>query len=294
MLFDCRVFRASGPLPELNGVDPFSEGRYSPLRFLAYPLESVVSRRLYVQEICMNRKSVLFGIGVGLLAIGVATVLTLLLLHEPAVYARTGLPAGPERQQLSGEFNSEFVHLYDGIRNESIWDATFTEKSINSYFEEGFVSQGVAKNVLPEGVSAPRVAIEPDKIRLAFRYSLGPWSTIITVDMRVWLANKREPNVIALELQGLHAGSLPIAAQSLLEQISETARQNGIKVIWYRYHGNPVALLKFQADQPHPTIQFLSLKLDAGQLFISGRAIDADRAVLERIPAAEDVTIAAN
>src|SRR5207245_9637361 len=101
---------------------------------------------------------------------------------------------------------------------------------------------------------------EPDKIRLAFRYHAGPWSTVITIDMRVWLANKREPNVIALELQSLHAGSVPIAAQSLLEQISETARQNGIEVIWYPYNGNPVALLKFQANQPHPTIQFLDLQ----------------------------------
>jgi hypothetical protein len=195
----------------------------------------------------MNRKSVLFGIGVGLLVVSVGTVLTLLLVHEPAVYARANQPEGEERKHLSGHFNSEFLRLYDGIRNDPTWYATFDEKSINSYFEEDFIHTGIAKSVLPEGVSAPRVAIEPDKIRLAFRYNIGPWNTIITIDMRVWLANKREPNVIALELQGLHAGSLPIAAQSLLEQISETARQNGIKVIWYRYQGNPVALLKFQA-----------------------------------------------
>jgi hypothetical protein len=242
----------------------------------------------------MNRKSVLFGIGVGLLVVSLVTVLTLLLLHEPAVYARAGQPEGEERKKLCGQFTTEFASLYFGIRNEPTWEATFTEESINSYFEEDFLQPGVAKSVLPEGISAPRVAIEPDKIRLAFRYSLGPWSTIITVDMRVWLANKREPNVIALELQGLHAGSLPIAAQSLLEQISETARQNGIKVIWYRYHGNPVALLKFQADLPHPTIQFASLQLRTGELAITGRAVDADRTTLERIPAAEDVKIAAN
>src|SRR5262245_22856002 len=203
----------------------------------------------------MNRKSILFGIGVGLLVISVVAVLVLLLVHEPSVYARASQPEGDERKHLSGEFNSEFVQLYEGIRNQSVWGATFTEKSVNSYFEEDFIRTGISKSILPEGVSAPRVVIEPDKVRLAFRYQIGPWNTIITIDMRVWLANKREPNVIALELQGLHAGSLPIAAQSLLEQISETARQNGIEVIWYRYHGNPVALLRFQADQAHPTIQ---------------------------------------
>lgn len=241
------------------------------------PFESMNSRRPYVVDLYMNRKSVLFGIGVGLLVVSVGTLLVLLLVHEPAVYARASQPEGEERKHLSGQFNSEFVQLYEGIRNQPTWDATFNEKSINSYFEEDFIRTGVAKSVLPEGVSAPRVAIEPDKIRLAFRYNIGPWNTIITIDMRVWLASKREPNVIALELQGLHAGSLPIAAQSLLEQIFETARQNGIDVVWYRYHGNPVALLKFhQADQLHPTIQFVNLQLKTGELRISGRAIDAD------------------
>jgi len=223
----------------------------------------------------MKRRSVLFGIGAGLLLVSVGAVLVLLLLHEPAVYARVGQPEGEERKQLCGQFNSDLIRLYDEIRDQPTFGATFSQESINSYFDEDFVRTGVAKSVLPEGVNAPRVAFEPDKIRLAFRYHVGPWSTVITIDMRVWLANKREPNVIALELQSLHAGSVPIAAQSLLEQISETARQNGIEVIWYRYHGNPVALLKFQANQPHPTIQFVDLQLDTGQLIITGRAIDA-------------------
>jgi hypothetical protein len=220
----------------------------------------------------MNRKSIFFGLGLLLLLVGVGTIVVLLLTHEPAVYARAGQPEGPERQKLSGEFFSQFASLYQSIHDDPTWDATFTEKSINSYFEEDFVRSGVAQKVLPEGVSAPRVAIEPDKFRLAFRYSMGPWSTIISIDMRIWTAAKREPNVIALELQGLHAGSLPISAQSLLEQICETGRQNGIDVVWYRYQGNPVALLKFQAD--HPTIQFTGLQLDTGRIIIRGRSID--------------------
>lgn len=243
----------------------------------------------------MNRKSVLFGVGVALFIISVATVLVLLFLHEPAVYARSSLPKGEERQILSGEFNSEFLHLADGIRRQATWDATFTEKSINSYFEEDFIRTGVSKSVLPEGISAPRVAIEQDKFRLAFRYNVGPWSTIISVEMRMWLASNGEPNVIALELQSLHAGALPISAQSLLEQIFETARQNGIKVSWYRYHGNPVALLKFQADEPHPTIQFLNLQLRSGELYIQGRSIDSgsDQVAIPQFPIPPD-TFAAN
>ena len=108
----------------------------------------------------MNRKSLLFGISLGLLVISVTALLVLLLVHEPAVYARASQPEGEERRQLSGQFNSEFAALYLGIREEKEWQGTFNEKSINSYFEEDFVRSGVAKSVLPEGVSAPRIAIE--------------------------------------------------------------------------------------------------------------------------------------
>src|SRR2546425_1743265 len=201
----------------------------------------------------MSRRSFLFAIGIVLLLGSIGTVFVLLLSHEPAIYARTTPPPGDERRHLSGEFQTKLFDLYAQIQEKfpPTWEARFSETGINSYFEEGFVLSNLAEKILPDGVSAPRIAIDPDKIRLAFRYRVGPLNTIISIDMRVWLATKREPNVIGLELQGLHAGAVPIAAQSLLEQISETARQNGIEVIWYRHNGNPVALLRFQADQPH-------------------------------------------
>src|SRR5262249_48018913 len=131
-------------------------------------------------------------------------------------------------------------------------------------------TSGVAEKLLPEGVTGPRVSITADKIRLAVRYGTPPWSAIISIDLRVWLAAK-EANVVALELQGLHAGSLPISAQSLLEQIKEVGRVHNIEVTWYRHNGNPVALLRFQSEQ-RPAGPLSRLELRPGTLTIAGRA----------------------
>ena len=100
-----------------------------------------------------------------------------------------------------------------------------------------------------------------------------PWCSIICIDWRVWLA-PREPNVVALELQGLHAGSLPISAQSLLEQISDIARRQNIDVTWYRHDGNPVALLRFQNDS-RVGVQLHQLELSSGKLTLVGRALES-------------------
>jgi hypothetical protein len=223
----------------------------------------------------MSRKSFLLGLLIVVLVAGVGTGLLMLVRHEPEFYLKNAQPPGKERKQRSGKFIEEFAQFCQDVRDYQKWDARFEEECINSYFDEQFVAEeGLAEKVLPEGITAPRIAIEEDQIRLAFRYRLGPVSTIISIDMRMWLAPK-EPNVVALELRGLHAGSLPIAAQSLLEQVSEAARQNNIDVTWYRHRGNPVALLRFQADQDHPTVRLDHLVLHKGLIEIHGRSAES-------------------
>lgn len=238
----------------------------------------------------MSRKSILFGIGTVLLLAGVGTCLILLLLHEPRFYRDTAIPEGKQRKQLSKQFVTEFVQLCNNVLNGDPWEVQFTEERVNSYFEEDFVS--MSEKVLPEGISDPRVSIEPDKIRLAFRYGTGPWRTVISIDLRVWLVTA-QPNVIALELQGLHAGSLPIAAQTLLERVSETARQENIDVTWYRHNGNPVALLRFQADQPRPSVKLEGLELHQGEIKIRGRGLES-AAVQGMLPMASVRQVSAN
>jgi hypothetical protein len=224
----------------------------------------------------MRRKTVIAGIGTALLLLTtVGVALALLVGHEKAFYRRGAVPPGPLRQQFSLAFMSECNNVINNVNNrESKWYAQFTDAQINSFFEEQFIASKTYQAFLPEGVSSPRIAFEPGKIRLGFRYGSGTWSTIVSIDLRVWLA-KKQANVICLELQGLHAGSLPISAQSLLENISETCRRKNIDVKWYRYNGNPVARLRFQNDSKQPTVQLSELELRHGLLVIGCRSTQA-------------------
>jgi hypothetical protein len=220
----------------------------------------------------MTRKAVLLGVAIALFLAAAGTAFAVLVRHEPAFYRLTARPPGRDRWRMSEKFKGEAVAFYNNLHGPSPHETEFTDELINSFLEEGFITSNVAK-LLPEDIRDPRVAIQPDKVRLAFRYGKGLWSTIISIDLRVWLP-KSEENVVALELKGLHAGSLPISAQSLLERVSETARQQNLDVTWYRYDGNPVALLRFQADQRSPTFRLRKLELHPGKIVISGQAID--------------------
>jgi hypothetical protein len=218
----------------------------------------------------MSRRSFLLALGIlAVLAGAAGTAVLALVRYEPQRFAEAVLPPGDERTRYSQEFYTAFSQLYSDLGADREWDARFTERQINSYLSEGFVQSRLSEHLLPEHISEPRVLLEPDRVRVGFRYGSGFWSTLISVDLRLWLSG-REPNVLMLQLDGFHAGALPIWMQSVLEGVSEVGRQNGIDVTWYRHDGRPVALLRFQADKPRPTLHLRAICLEDGVIHIQG------------------------
>jgi hypothetical protein len=238
----------------------------------------------------MSRRSFCLALsGLLLFALGGTAILVGLVRHEPAQYVHPPIADGPtDLRQRSKEFLGRFFGLIGAIRSEREWGEQFSDEQINSYLEEEFIRSG---QHMPEGISKPRVVFGNDRIRLAFRYGSGAWSTVISIDLRVWLP-KCEANVVALELEGFHAGALPISAQSVLERVAEVARQNGIDVSWYRTNGHPVALLRFGTDQPRTTVVLDAVKLQPGSLAVKGHAIEpiAGSVMLPRAESAQAPT----
>jgi hypothetical protein len=224
----------------------------------------------------MSRRSILLAIGfLLLLTCGATTVLALLVRYEPHHYTEAAVPPGPQRTQYSLQCWSELQNLINGVNlGEGSWQVSFTNDQINSYLEEKFIQDGLSEHLLPTGINQPRFTIEPDKIRIAFRYGTGFWSTIISLDLRIWVA-RGVPNAIGLELVSFKAGALPISAQSLLEDISQKGRDNGIDVSWYRWNGHPVAILRFQKKSNGSTLHLEQVHLAQGVLTIIGRPLDA-------------------
>jgi hypothetical protein len=230
----------------------------------------------------MRRKSLILALlAVLLLLVGVGATLVALVLHEPAFYRRGAVASGPQRRTLSDSFQEEFFRLLSALQSDDLWGAQFTTEQINAYLMEGFLTSRTDEKLLPDNVRAPRVALDGDRLRLGFRYGSDRWSTIITIDMRLWVA-QGQANTVGLELLGLYAGGLPISAQSLLEYISEAARQSHtedgrriVDVSWYRHDGHPVALLRFNPDQPRATIHLKHVELQQGRLLIQGRSLDS-------------------
>jgi hypothetical protein len=223
----------------------------------------------------MTRKSLILAIGIVLFLLGSAgAALYLLARYEPAFYVRGNIAPGDQRKALSGECIAEFFKVLNGIaRDRGEWEGRLKEEQVNSYFAEDFITNHSVEYPLPDGFSEPRVALEADRIRLGFRYGSGWKSTVISIDMRVWLI-AREPNAVALKFERIHAGALPISAQSLLDRVADFAHQKDIEATWYRHNGRPVLVLRFEADKSNPRFRLLQLELRPGMLRIHGKSLD--------------------
>jgi hypothetical protein len=52
--------------------------------------------------------------------------------------------------------------------------------------------------------------------------------------------------------------------------VKRFAERGKMEVTWYRYNGNPVALLRFPGDQPRPAAQVRQLQLQPCRLRLAG------------------------
>jgi hypothetical protein len=228
------------------------------------------------------RKKNLYLVTVTILVVlsSVGGVLALLLQHEPTFYQRCHVPPSAERKELSDAFFRNAAQLWADVsknRDGGRWRHAFTEAQINSFFEEGFLRLSEADEIHRHGVSGPRVQLEDNKIRLAFRYNLGPFSTLVSYDLRVWLV-PREPNTIAVQILARRLGALPISAQGLLSEVADVARRHNLnfETTLYRHEGHPVVLVRYQADGPRPVSSLHCLKLSSASLTIGGGSMDGE------------------
>lgn len=201
----------------------------------------------------------------------VGGALTALLKTDPDFYTATDHTA-PDDTVAATAVVTRFGDLKNDIRSKPEWGATFTAEELNAFLREHLSTDGGLESFLPQGLHSPRVAIDGDRIQVAARYGEGFWSTVLSLEARVWLV-KGEANVVALELLGVRAGLLPLGSQSFLDQISEAARDSNIAVSWFRHDGNPVGMCRFYADQAHPTTQIALFRAADGKLTIKGRSL---------------------
>jgi len=186
--------------------------------------------------------------------------------HTPEFYRRA-LVADPAAQAIaSTEMFNRAQRLQRKVREPGQWQAQFTAEQINGYLAVDLVKQFPELDT-PE-IRDPRVELRPGEATLAFRYAGRPATSVVSLDVDVYLA---KPNVVAIRIRGARAGALPLPLGELLEAVSRAAAAADVPLRWRQSDGDPVALVTFESPSGRPSLSIEKLEIRDGVLYIAGR-----------------------
>ena len=186
----------------------------------------------------------------------------------PTFYS-TALATDPQRlARASDELLEQAAALASRAREAGDWHVVLTAEQLNGWLAVDLMRNH--RDLLPAGMYQPRVAIEEDRLLLACRYERAGASTVLTLDVEAYLSDTNE---LALRIRKARAGSLPLPLASLLDSISQMARDLELRLQWYHQGGTPLALVRLPS--PHEEhgkhVSINTFQLRPGEIYLAGR-----------------------
>jgi hypothetical protein len=220
-----------------------------------------------------KRRWIVLGLAAALLVVA-PTLAWVSLTRQPRFYREMAAVPRERRQEEARRFVAQSLQLRNDIVNEPRWEASFTAEEVNSWLAEDLVAHFADQ--IPPGVHEPRVAFEAGRVTLAFQLDEGPIRSVVWVVARVRVP---EGNTLALTLEKIRAGVVPIPVERLIDRIAESARDHGLEVRWERDGDLPVAVLHYTPDSRRLDVVLESVVVLDGQVRFSGRSNRAAGAI---------------
>lgn len=187
----------------------------------------------------------------------------------PDFYAKATQLKRADVAKMNETMKQDVEKLQDSAAQPGSWQATFTAEQINAWLTQQLPIE--FPKMLPVGAEEPRIVIENDRVVAAVRFKNSHIDTVISLVMKVKLTDKA--NVLAVRIEHLRAGSLPMPIQRFLRGISAEAKKSNVEVVWDIDETGPVALVTVPSAHPRyvttPVI-IESVSLDAGNVELSG------------------------
>ncbi|MGV3486932.1 MAG: hypothetical protein ACO1RT_21130 [Planctomycetaceae bacterium] len=187
----------------------------------------------------------------------------------PEFYTRATERLPPDLAAASQELEQDVEQLQDAASQLGSWSATFTEEQINAWLVQHLAQE--FPKILPAGVEDPRIVIEDGRVLAAARYKNSRIDTVVSFELKVELTE--HANVLAVRVEQLRAGSLPMPLHSFLRGISREAAKGDIAVVWDMDESGPVALVTVPSEHPkfvRTPIIIEALVLQSGHLSLAG------------------------
>lgn len=213
----------------------------------------------------MTRKlriaAVAIAVVIGLIGVGLGVAYYAARQVQP--FYEQALKLQPEVLERGGrEMESRASALYSDTQQVGRWQALFTAEQINGWLATQLTE--FSGQELPPNIRDPRVAISPCTLTLGFRTSSNGVDTVVSVNAKVSLT---EEGAVAIRLDSVHAGALPLPVMQLADELANACQRLKLPIRWTRHADKPVALVDFHEME---SLTIDDVKLDIGQLYVAG------------------------
>lgn len=175
------------------------------------------------------------------------------------------------RKDAAQKFEQQTKHLVEEIKQSGEWSEEFTDAQINAWLTDEFPTQFA--EWIPTGVSGLRIRVTPQAVMVGFRYvEADQWSGVVSLSARTWVD---APNRLAIQLQTIQAGLLPIPIDTIIQQVVEHAKDSGAEIEWRDHSEGKIAIVTL-APVGDGAPQLENVALSKGRLRVSGSSKPAN------------------
>ena len=198
--------------------------------------------------------------------------------HEEEWYVEAVAAAEPEvqarRVEAGDEFERHALELRNEARHTGAWEAVFTQQQINGWLASDLKEK--FPDMLPSYVHDPRVKIEEDVARAAFRLKNSQIDAVIVVSVDLYLTEN--PNELAVRFRDAHAGLVPLPLKRVTDVAEQAAKKTNISLQWQQNGGDPVALIQIPEEVKDVEGRLIveNIEVRDGEVYLSGRTVKPD------------------
>ncbi|MCE9632051.1 MAG: hypothetical protein K8S94_15220 [Planctomycetia bacterium] len=198
---------------------------------------------------------------------GVAVVVR----HVPDFYReRLNSADGPGQELFARRLVSDLSALQAAVIRAGDWEAAIDEGDINAWLATDLPRNH--QQLLPDMASAPRVRLSPKRIEVGLRLGVGPLSSVAWVAAEIRL---REPNQLAIVLDDVRLGGLPLPRGPVLAAMARRCRRLGVVTAVRPLDGRNVLVVYIPSthDEGGASHWLESLAIGEGTIAVSGRTV---------------------
>ncbi len=179
--------------------------------------------------------------------IGGGLVLFVWALMQPPEFYQHAM-AVPEdvrtRRSEAEQLVVRTTSLVERIRNsDDGWSEEFTQTEINAWLAEELPRN--FSEWLPQGVSEPRVKLSDETVQIGFKLVQEDWEGVVSLQVRPWVVSQ---NQLALEIESIRAGLIPIPLDGVLDELEQMVETDGWQIERLNSDGKQVIQVNLDQD----------------------------------------------